>query len=117
MPTITNEDNPPMNSKLRETISLLESKFAIAMHKSIQDGDPKHRESVLDEAEKAIRQAVGEEMLELVTDWCQCEGGYITTGGMAMEDDLVEKWSCEDCPELRQKIKQWAAPKETSNEA
>lgn len=35
---------------------------------------------------------------EILTSLCEdCDGkGYTETGGMAMEDDLVEKWPCDN---------------------
>jgi hypothetical protein len=37
--------------------------------------------------------------------WCDYKG-YTETGGMAMEDDLVEKEPCEYCSEIRDLITQ-----------
>lgn len=71
----------------------------------------KDYEKYLAKAEKAIRQAVGEEMLELVgkDDYSECNGLV----GLTHRDETRNELKAE----LRQKIKQWAALKEPSNEA
>lgn len=48
------QDQP--NSKLEQIISGLEWRFAVAMIKSREDGDPKHRKKVIADAVKAIKE-------------------------------------------------------------
>lgn len=58
----------------------------------------------------ALDKAYLSQVLEVIIEWCQCEDGYIVTGGMAMEDDLVEKEPCDECAELRTKFnKLWGS--------
>lgn len=49
---------------IEKMISELEAKFTIAMHKSIQDGDPKHRKKVVSDAVKFIESAITEARLD-----------------------------------------------------
>lgn len=43
-------------------------------------------------------------VIEAMNELCGCENGYFITGGMAMEDDLVEEEPCPDCHQIRQAL-------------
>lgn len=93
-----------MNSKLRKILEELSSESS---SHSWQETD---YDMLVTEAEKAIKQAVAEEMLELLGD-----DAVITTDDTGI--DLARKSAANYVlMELRQKIKEWAATKETSNE-
>ena len=100
-----------MNSKLRvrEALDVLYMQGEDAGKSNY--GSATHQIAAVTEAEKAIRQAVGEEMLELVgkDDYSERNGLV----GLTHRDETRNELKAE----LRQKIKQWAALKEPSNEA
>ena len=99
-----------MNSKLRDTIwQLIKNTRREAAER--QGDDIERLTFETDKAEKAIRQAVGEEMLELV-------GGKREWDTTEPYDnpDIAQGYN-EAVEELRQKIKEWAALKETTKEA
>ena len=100
-----------MNSKLRaEILKLIEESYSLGLDKAIPDMDN------LNEAEKAIRKAVAKDMLELVGEDDPFEQ-YLTSSKKSVGRQLKNKNRNDFRAELRQKIKEWAAPKETSNEA
>lgn len=86
-----------MNSKLRE---ILESVVDWAESGRTSMGRPNALEP--DQAEKAIRQAVAEEMLELIDDIDKPKDGVMTwrTDSAWQQRDSLKT-------ELRQKIKEW----------
>lgn len=91
-----------MNSKLRDTLSdIIRLKLSIPLTTEtlLQGKVTDNLYKIEAEAEQAIRKAVGEEMLELLPS----QSKYKTV-------DSYKK-------AVRQKIKQWAALKETTNSA
>ncbi len=55
----------------------------------------------------AVLASIKKDINNEITEWCQCEDGYIVTGGKSMEDDLVEKQPCEDCSKLRERLERY----------
>ena len=97
-----------MNSKLREQLlRLMRYANTLTPYKLDEPLDP-FVDDAFSETEKAIRQAVGEELLELVgkDDYSERNGLV----GLTHRDETRNELKAE----LRQKIKQWAALKEPS---
>ena len=101
-----------MNSKLRDTIwQLIKNTRREAAER--QGDDIERLTFETDKAEKAIRQAVGEEMLELTSGlerWIE----YNKHDMGELGEFIRTRYAMSGLNELRQKIKQWAAPKETT---
>lgn len=97
-----------MNSKLRDILERLYGNAVVA-HKTIGISNAKSVD--VPEAEKAIRQAVGEEMLGLKPN-----NPYKTTDGQVPESFEAPAHAYDVANgDWEQKIKQWAALKESSN--
>lgn len=90
-----------MNSKLRDELNLLFDDGRIAY---ASDKPPHVHEVYINRAEIAIRQVVGEEMLELIGDDEQDTGIGQRLGAIAQAEMSGRNWQKRL---LRQKIKQW----------
>lgn len=96
-----------MNSKLKELLSkdYLTDVYGKIIYFVMVDGDLNSKL----EAEKAIRQAVGEEMLELLPDEIINDDAKRLRDGTFVRGDDMRRIGHNDClRELRQKIKEWA---------
>lgn len=93
-----------MNSKLREA---LEELGMTEFHNGKTGAGV--LSTAVNKAEKAIRQAVGEEMLELLPDEIINDDAKRLRDGTFVRGDDMRRIGHNDClRELRQKIKEWA---------
>lgn len=98
------------DQKIDKIISDLEFKFVIAMQKSMEDGDPKHRLAVISNAKKEIEQLFESEVEQRVLE---IVGEDEYSGQFATSDPREEYYIGRD--DLRAELRKKVAHLEPNN--